>query len=161
MLHHGGFGSTLFTGGSFTIRLGAGCEHRVEAVNDMVAVEQPRADCGHAAALTQQCGRCLRWCCPECYSPWTALSCGACRAEARAAAAKAYAAGTGGVEVRARVEPAPVVEDGPPGDARCRDRSRTRGAGGARRHRERPEVRTLADRVADLERRLSELRPGS
>ena len=28
----------------------------MEAVNDMVAVEQPRADCGHVAALT----------CPEC-----------------------------------------------------------------------------------------------
>jgi len=125
----------------------------------MVAVEQPRADCGHAAALTQQCGRCLRWCCPECYAPWTALACGACRAEARAAAARAYAADTGAVEVRARVEPAdgPPVGQGAP-DARCRDRSRTRGATGGRRHRERSDVRTLADRVADLERRLSELR---
>jgi len=128
----------------------------------MVAVEQPRADCGHGAALTQQCGRCLRWCCPECYSPWTALACGACRAEARTAtaAAAAYAADAGGVEVRARVVPTPVVEDGA-GDARCRDRPRARGAGGSRRHRERADVRTLAARVADLERRLSELRPGS
>ena len=88
----------------------------MEAVNDMVAVEQPRADCGHAAALTQQCGRCLRWCCPECYAPWTALACGACRAEARAAAAaKAYAADVGAVEVRARIEAsgtAPVAESG-------------------------------------------------
>ena len=132
----------------------------------MVAVEQPRADCGHDAALTQQCGRCLRWCCPECYAPWTALACGACRAEARVAAAKAYAADTGAPQVRARVEPAPVdvppvVEEGPAGDARCRDRSRQRGSAGSRRHRERPDVRTLAARVADLERRLSELGPGN
>jgi hypothetical protein len=97
----------------------------------MVAVEHPRADCGHAAALTQQCGRCLRWCCPECYAPWTALACDACRAEARAGAI------TG-----------------------CRDRSRTRGMTGPHRHRERADVRSLAARVADLERRLQELRPG-
>ena len=51
----------------------------------MVAVEQPRADCGHVAAVTQQCGKCLRWCCPECYAPWTALACGDCRVEARVA----------------------------------------------------------------------------
>ena len=133
----------------------------------MVAVEQPRADCGHAAALTQQCGRCLRWCCPECYAPWTALACGACRAEARAAAARAYAADTGGPQVRARIEAAappddrPGVETGPVGDPGCRSgRTRARGAGGARRHRDRPDVRTLAARVADLERRLSELGPG-
>ena len=63
----------------------------MEAVTSMVAVEQPRADCGHVARLTQQCGKCLRWCCPECYAPWTALACGACRAEARAAAADPYA----------------------------------------------------------------------
>src|SRR5207244_10962857 len=104
----------------------------------MVAVEQPRADCGHAAVVTQQCGKCLRWCCPECYAPWTALACGACRAEALAAGARAYAADAGGVEIRARVEPAddpPVVQGGPA--ARCRDRSRPRGATGGRRHRER------------------------
>jgi hypothetical protein len=99
----------------------------------MVAVEHPRADCGHAAALTQQCGRCLRWCCPECYAPWTALACDACRAEARAGAAA---------------------------DVRCRDRSRTRGVAGPHRHRDRADVRSLAARVADLERRLQELRPG-
>ena len=109
----------------------------------MVAVEHPRADCGHAAALTQQCGRCLRWCCPECYVPWTALACGACRAEARAAGADPY--GAAAVEA---------------GDARCRDRVRSRGAPGPQRHRERADVRSLAARVADLERRLQELRPG-
>lgn len=107
----------------------------------MVAVEQPRADCGHAAALTQQCGRCLRWCCPECYAPWTALACDACRAEARAV----------GVADRAGEAAA---------DVRCRDRSRTRGIAGPHRHRERADVRSLAARVADLERRLQELRPG-
>ncbi|HZQ79843.1 MAG TPA: hypothetical protein VFE55_21115 [Acidimicrobiia bacterium] len=129
----------------------------------MVAVEQPRADCGHAAALTQQCGRCLRWCCPECYVPWTALACGACRAEARSAAARAYAADTGAPRARARVEadggdePAVVT---PGADAGCRSgRTRARGTAGARRHRERADVRTLAARVADLERRLSELGP--
>ncbi|MEW6477318.1 MAG: hypothetical protein AB1679_34125 [Actinomycetota bacterium] len=124
----------------------------------MVAVEQPRADCGHVAALTQQCGRCLRWCCPECYFPWTALACGACRAEARAAAADPYAVPA--VEVPAA--DAPVIEHDPepPTDPRCRDRSRGRGAA-SHRHRERADVRTLAARVADLERRLSELRPGS
>ena len=119
----------------------------------MVAVEQPRADCGHAAALTQQCGRCLRWCCPECYLPWTALACGDCRAEARAAAATPYAIPA--VEVRV-VEPSSE----PPTDARCREKSRSRG-GGSHRHRERADVHTLAARVADLERRLSELGPGS
>jgi hypothetical protein len=123
----------------------------------MVAVEQPRADCGHVAALTQQCGRCLRWCCPECYSPWTALACGACRAEARVAAADPYAIPVSEV----RVADAPVVEPSPaaPKDAHCRDRSRSRG-GGSHRHRDPADVRTLAARVADLERRLSELRPG-
>ena len=121
----------------------------------MVAVEQPRADCGHAAVLTQQCGRCLRWCCPECYAPWTALACGACRAEARAAAADPYAVGPAPlIRVEAAVEP--------PGDPHCRDRSRTRGAAGPHRHRDRDraDVRSLAARVADLERRLQELRPG-
>src|SRR5437588_149165 len=93
----------------------------------MVAVERPRADCGHVTVLTQQCGKCLRWCCPECYAPWTALACGACRAEARAEAASPYSVG-----------PAPVVEAVSPvplGDARCRGRSRTRGAAGPHRHR--------------------------
>ena len=116
----------------------------------MVAVEQPRADCGHAAALTQQCGRCLRWCCPECYAPWTARACGACRAEARAAAARAYAADSGAPQVRAQVDPGPPAE---------RPTVET-GTAGGRRHRERADVRTLAARVADLERRLSELGPG-
>lgn len=48
----------------------------------MFAVEQPDADCGHDAPLRQQCGRCLQWCCARCYSPWMALACNACRAEA-------------------------------------------------------------------------------
>ena len=117
----------------------------------MVAVEQPRSDCGHAAALTQQCGRCLRWCCPECYFPWMALACGDCRAEARAAEASPYAIPA----IELRVE-APVLE--PPKDARCKERSRSRG-GGSHRHRERPDVHTLAARVADLERRISEFKP--
>ena len=119
----------------------------------MVAVEQPRSDCGHAAALTQQCGRCLRWCCPECYFPGMALACGECRAEARAAAT----AGPDAIpEIDVPVD-APVLE--PPKDARCKERSRSRG-GGSHRHRERPDVHTLAARVADLERRLSEFKPG-
>ena len=138
----------------------------------MVAVEQPRADCGHLAALTQQCGKCLRCCCPECYAPWTALACGACRAEARAAAANPDSSEAAARQVRAFVEPAPRIEGpeplgrasaagaGPAGDARCRDRSRVRGGAGPQRHREPAEVRTLAARVADLERRLQELRPG-
>jgi hypothetical protein len=115
----------------------------------MVAVEHPRADCGHAAALTQQCGRCLRWCCPECYAPWTALACGACRAEARDGVPDAP-------DVPA--VPAAAVGTPEPADVRCRDRSRTRGAAGPHRHQERADVRSLAARVADLERRLQELR---
>ncbi|HYH50225.1 MAG TPA: hypothetical protein VEG38_11830 [Acidimicrobiia bacterium] len=132
--------------------------------DDMVAVEQPRADCGHAAALTQQCGRCLRWCCPECYVPWTALACGECRAEAatvrattsRSAAIPAFEVPT----IEVAVEPSTA--------ARCGERSRSRRA--TRRHREREREREpaepadvdgLAARVADLERRLSELRFGS
>jgi hypothetical protein len=118
----------------------------------MVAVEQPRADCGHAAALTQQCGRCLRWCCPECYFPWTALACDECRAEARAKATNPYVIPSIEVGVEAMVEP--------PTDAPCRERSRSRG-GGSHRHRERVDVRTLAARVADLERRLSEFKRGT
>jgi hypothetical protein len=124
----------------------------------MVAVEQPRADCGHMAVLTQQCGKCLRWCCPECYAPWTALACGACRAEARAAAANPYSQEAAVFQIRGFSEPEPNV-DGPAGAAHCRERSRVRGAPGPR-HRERADVRTLAARVADLERRLQELRPG-
>lgn len=45
----------------------------------MVAVEQPDARCGHVTMLSQQCGKCWRWCCPSCYSPWMALACNACR----------------------------------------------------------------------------------
>jgi hypothetical protein len=133
----------------------------------MVAVEQPRSDCGHLAALTQQCGKCLRWCCPECYAPWTALACGDCRAEARAAAANPYSYEGPALSVRLTVEPPPAPDPGDPGDPgdprdpRCRSRSRGRGAADSRRHRERTDVRTLAARVADLERRLQELRPGS
>src|SRR5262245_24173633 len=129
----------------------------------MVAVEQPRADCGHLAALTQQCGKCLRWCCPECYAPWNALACSGCRAEARAAAANPYAVGATTIVARAVPEPPLVVEPAPPpspGGATCRDRTRSRAAG-PHRHRERTDVRSLAARVADLERRLRELTPGS
>jgi hypothetical protein len=115
----------------------------------MVAVEQPRADCGHVAALTQQCGRCLRWCCPECYAPWTALACGACRAEARAAAAPSP-----------YVFPSIEAAVDPPKDARCPSRSRgRRSTAGPHRQREPGDVRALAARVADLERLLQELRP--
>jgi len=114
----------------------------------MVAVEQPRADCGHLAAVTQQCGKCLRWCCPECYAPWTALACGACRVEARAAVAAPT------------VIPSVEVAVEPPQDARCANRSRGRRSAGPHRHREPSDVRALAARVADLERRLQELRPG-
>jgi hypothetical protein len=113
--------------------------------------------------LTQQCGKCLRWCCPECYAPWTALACGACRAEARAAAANPYAVESATIRVRAVVVPPPMIEAevaDPSVDARCRGRSRTRGVAGPHRHRERTDVRTLAARVDDLERRLQELRPG-
>jgi len=129
----------------------------------MVAVEQPRADCGHLAALSQQCGKCLRWCCPECYAPWNALACGDCRAEARAAAANPYAVRPPTIVVRTVKEPPPVVESPSPtaGGGTCRDRARTRGAAGPRRHRERADVRSLAARVADLERRLQQLQPGS
>jgi len=123
----------------------------------MVAVEQPRADCGHLAALTQQCGKCLRWCCPECYAPWAALACGACRAEARATAAAPYAANAY-VGISASMMADAVAAEH--GDARCRDRSRTRGVATSHRHRDRADVRSLAARVADLERRLQELRPG-
>jgi hypothetical protein len=134
----------------------------------MVAVEQPRADCGHLAALTQHCGKCLRWCCPECYAPWHALACSACRDEARAAAANPYAAAPTTIVVRT-VPDRPPVLDSPvpepqatPGNGgACRDRTRNRGVAGTRRHRERPDVRSLAARVADLERRLQEFKPGS
>jgi hypothetical protein len=109
----------------------------------MVAVEQPRAECGHSTLLTQQCGKCLRWCCPECYAPWTALACTQCRADARG----------------------PAIDAGvPPADARCRGRAHLRapaaGSHGHRRPGDRVDVRRLAARVADLERRLHELRPG-
>jgi len=115
----------------------------------MVATEHPRAGCGHVAALTQQCGRCLRWCCPECYAPWTALACGACRAEARAAVAAVHDVPSIEVAVQA------------PKDARCANRSaRGRRSAGPHRHRDPGDVHALAARVADLERRLQELRPG-
>src|SRR5438105_10136886 len=103
----------------------------------MVAVEQPRADCGHVARLTQQCGKCLRWCCPECYAPWTALACAACRAEARAAP-NPYAADSAAIRVRTVVDPRPAIEVAgghPQADARCQDRFRARGAARPHRHR--------------------------
>jgi hypothetical protein len=127
----------------------------------MVAVEQPRADCGHAATLTQQCGRCLRWCCPECYAPWTALACGDCRTDA----ARARSAASRPSAIPACEVPTIEVTVEPATGARCRARSGSRGA--ARRHRDRErdkepaDVATLAARVADLERRLAELRFGS
>ncbi|HVW35006.1 MAG TPA: hypothetical protein VHL53_20910 [Acidimicrobiia bacterium] len=135
----------------------------------MVAVEQPRADCGHLAALTQQCGKCLRWCCPECYVPWTALACGDCRAEARAAAANPYGVDVQSATIRVRnfVEPPPAGEATAPGragegDVRCRERGpRARGAAGPHRHKDRTDVGKLAARVADLERRLQELGRGT
>lgn len=129
----------------------------------MVAVEQPRADCGHSAGLTQQCGRCLRWCCPECYVPWHALACGACRAEARAAAADPYG-GEPATLLRSLLAPPPGLpldtagsfSPAPP-ETRCRGSRARKGSGS---HRHPADVRTLAARVADLERRLQELRPG-
>src|SRR5258708_38259543 len=107
----------------------------------MVAVEQPRADCGHLTRLTQQCGKCLRWCCPECYAPGTALACGACRAEARAAAADPYAVESGTVP-RALVEPPPATEVAhadPLAAARGRARSRSRGGAAPHRPPRRPD----------------------
>ena len=127
----------------------------------MVAVEQPRADCGHAAALTQHCGRCLRWCCPECYSPWTALACGNCRAEAAAALTAASRRSAIPASDVPTIEVAVESANG----ARCRERSGGRSATGRHRERDRAkepaDVATLAARVADLERRLAELRFGS
>lgn len=49
----------------------------------MVALEHSDPDCGHETTLTQQCGKCWRWCCPACYSPWMALACTACRNHAK------------------------------------------------------------------------------
>jgi hypothetical protein len=49
----------------------------------MVALEHPDPNCGHGTTLTQQCGKCWRWCCPACYSPWMALACSACRSQGR------------------------------------------------------------------------------
>ncbi len=125
----------------------------------MVAVDHPRADCGHAAALTQQCGRCLRWCCPECYAPWTALACDDCRAEAWAAEAPAGSAS--GPAVLTGLGSGTGAEGEAAADVRCRDRTGRRVAAGPHRHRERADVRSLAARVADLERRLQELRRGT
>jgi hypothetical protein len=88
-----------------------------------------------------------------------ALACGDCRAEAAATAAAKT------TRVRAADYAVPSIEvpvGGTPPDARCPTRSsRPRRAPGARRHhdREPAEVRALAARVADLERRLQELRP--
>lgn len=122
----------------------------------MVAVEEPRAGCGHVAKLTQQCGRCLRWCCPSCYSPWMALACNGCRAEA--------AARTPRPATTDQMDPPPKVEVGVAADCD----GRRAGAGPSRprswsrpsRHRVGPEVLLLARRIADLERRLEELGSG-
>ena len=132
----------------------------------MVAVEQPRADCGHAAALTQHCGRCLRWCCPECYVPWTALACGNCRAEAaEALTAASRRSAIPATQVPTTEVPTVEVAVESATGARCRERSGSRGATGRHRERDRAkepaDVATLAARVADLERRLAELRFGS
>ncbi|MGH8991644.1 MAG: hypothetical protein ACRDYV_05905 [Acidimicrobiia bacterium] len=59
----------------------------------MVALEHPDLFCGHETQLTQQCGRCWRWCCPACYSPWMALACTACRVEAQTAVPEVDLAG--------------------------------------------------------------------
>ena len=131
----------------------------------MVAVEQPRADCGHAAALTQHCGRCLRWCCPECYAPWTALACGDCRAEAAGALTATSRSAIPASEVPTIEGPTIEVAVESATGARCRERSGSRVATGRHRERDRAkepaDVATLAARVADLERRLAELRFGS
>lgn len=116
----------------------------------MVAVERSHTGCGHVAGLTQQCGKCLRWCCPSCYSPWMALACNACRA------------------VAASGSPPPVPEDAPPRVememvTTCADGavrlgpSRPRRWSRPARHRLGPDVAGLAQRVADLERRLQDL----
>jgi hypothetical protein len=76
------------------------------------------------------------------------LACGACRAEARAAAAAPAVIAS----IEATLDPRK--------DASCSNRSRGRRSAGPHRHREPSEVRALAARVADLERRLQELRPG-
>lgn len=103
----------------------------------MVAVEQPDAGCGHDAALRQQCGRCLRWCCPSCYSPWMALACTSCRV---AAAVAVITVPVAPVEARPEIE---IIDSG---RTACRDRSRPRS------------LPVLAQRIAELERRVEELR---
>lgn len=110
----------------------------------MFAVDQPGARCGHLAAVAQQCGRCLRWCCPDCYSPWTALACNACRAGAAEAG---------------RPDSAPTRR-GRRTDDRALARPRCRELLGRTRRRE-SDVDGLAERVAELERRLSEIHPAS
>jgi len=87
----------------------------------MFAVEQPDADCGHDALLRQQCGRCLQWCCTACYSPWMALACNACRAEAALRAPAWAPVLQPPVDETRRVE-APDVEI--VRSRRCRDRVR-------------------------------------
>ena len=94
----------------------------MKAVALMFAVEQPDADCGHGALVRQQCGRCLQWCCAECYSPWMALACNACRAEA-AVRPVAPIRMSDGLEVEPPVSEIEVLhtEREP---RRCRDRRR-------------------------------------
>ncbi|HEY3238417.1 MAG TPA: hypothetical protein VGL92_02545 [Acidimicrobiia bacterium] len=85
---HKGYGvSTMAAISSFSVRPGGVEAASSKVVALMVAVEQPDAQCGHVTMLSQQCGKCWRWCCPSCYSPWMALSCSACRRDAIARAA--------------------------------------------------------------------------
>ena len=100
-------------------RPGAGLRASLKAVTLMVAIERPDADCGHAAPLQQQCGRCLRWCCQLCYSPWMALACNWCRGITDMAVDRATVRPHDAAPERI---PLPVPVDPPAETSRCHDR---------------------------------------
>lgn len=117
----------------------------------MVAVELPDADCGHVTLLRQHCGRCLRWCCSACYSPWMALACTACRTAAAVAPIPV-------IDVSDALTGHPEAEQSAAPAWRARA---VRDSGGCRSgppgRRGRSEVRLLTLRIADLERQLEDM----
>ena len=57
--------------------------HWLEAGYQVVPTAGACGRCGARVEITQACGVCGQRLCSDCYGPWLALACGACRTAAR------------------------------------------------------------------------------